>query len=600
MINHDYLLREFPGVQIQAMETILQQNDKLRVEWGNSDRIPFVGWVGLNIKFGDLKASAEITVPFLVTTDKLNNTILGFNAIASLVQSTGNSDILVQALTAAFKHSSGSKVKSFVQLVQSFTPEDEEVDVKVRGDHVIVPPNKIMHLSCKANIGVIEERRPMMFEGDTVNAPEGIQYSDSIIMLKSGCNNYFQVPVINNTNHSITILKNTSVGKIKYITSIIPLQVTEKFINNKSKASLQKQEILEQAEKEENIKVNVVETKGDLEHQEQVVNAINLSGLEDHQRKQVRELLREQHEVFSVSDDDIGDVTSHQMQINLTDSIPVQQNYTSVPKPLYEELKHYIEDLLNKRWIVHSKSSYSSPVVAVRKKDGSMRLCCDYRKLNNKTVPDKHPLPRIQDIIDSLGGNKYFSILDQTKAYHQLKIDPESRKYTAFITPWGFYEWVRIPFGLMNAPACFQRFMDHCLEGMRDEFVVPYLDDLLVYSASFEEHLSHLRLVFRRLQKHGVKLKAAKCELFQKEVSYLGRLISAAGYTADPRNVAAVKSKITKAPSTVTELRSVLGLIGYFRRSIPNFSKTASSLYGLLKDHPEKACNKTVNWESHH
>ena len=210
------------------------------------------------------------------------------------------------------------------------------------------------------------------------------------------------------------------------------------------------------------------------------------------------------------------------MEINLRHNTLVQQSYNTIPRPSHGEDKNCIEDLLNKKWIIHSQSSYSSPVVAVRKKDGSLQLCCDYRKLNSKKISHRHPLPRIQNIIDNLGGNNFFSLLDQNKAYQQLQRDPNSRKYTAFITPWGFCEWVPIPFGLINAPACFQRFMDYCIDEYRDGFTVPCLDDLLIYSATFQQHLEHLRLVFQRLKRHGIKVKTFKCHLFKREISYLG------------------------------------------------------------------------------
>ena len=183
--------------------------------------------------------------------------------------------------------------------------------------------------------------------------------------------------------------------------------------------------------------------------------------------------------------------------------------------------------------------------------------------------------------------------MDQSKTYHQLHLHPDSRKLTAVTTPWGFYEWVRIPFGLMNAPAAFQRFMEHCLGDCRDNFAVPYLDDLLIFSKTFEEHLNHMKLVLQQLKKHGIKIKPSKCNLFKREVSCLGRFISAEGYTVDP--------KIRKGPTNISELRRLLGLIGYFRRSIPNFSQTVKPLYQLLKDKELKRGSKqNIEWKDDH
>jgi hypothetical protein len=149
------------------------------------------------------------------------------------------------------------------------------------------------------------------------------------------------------------------------------------------------------------------------------INDLDFSGLTTQQRVMVKQMLEEEKESFSTSDDDIGCIEELELKLNMKDQTPVQKTFNSIPRPLYPEVKQYIEDLLNRGWITKSKSPYSSPVVCVRKKNGELRLCVDYRELNKRTTPDRHPLPRVQDTLDGLGGNKWFSLVDQGKAYHQ-------------------------------------------------------------------------------------------------------------------------------------------------------------------------------------
>ncbi|KAK3752993.1 hypothetical protein QZH41_016307, partial [Actinostola sp. cb2023] len=311
---------------------------------------------------------------------------------------------------------------------------------------------------------------------------------------------------------------------------------------------------------------------------------VDLSSLNKEQYSVVAQMLMEEHESFATSNEDLGCIPDLEMQINLTDQQPVQKRYTSVPRPLYPEVKQYIEDLLNQNIITKSQSPYSSPVVCVRKKDGSLRLCVDYRELNQKSLADRHPIPRVQESLDSLGGNTWFSVLDQGRAYHQGFMHEDSRAYTAFITPWGLYEWVRIPFGLKNAPANFQRFMERCLDGLRDQIAIPYLDDVIVFSQTFEEHVENLRTVLRRLRKHGVKLKPKKCDMFKHEVKFLGRIVSKDGYRMDPNNVKAVVQLKDLHPKNVGEVRQIAGLLSYYRRYIKDFARLAKPIYDLISE----------------
>jgi hypothetical protein len=387
-----------------------------------------------------------------------------------------------------------------------------------------------------------------------------------------------QVQVTNDTMHDIVLPGRTVLGSLELIRSVTPIEVKLKENVDEKRADMNFGMEKQRTSQTKDPCHSTVNSEN-----EQFIPEVDLSTLTPEQQTLVKKMLYEERDTFAIDDDDIGCIKDLKMEINLTDRQPVQKNYASIPRPLYPEVKHYLEDLLNKNFIKRSKSPYSSSVVCVRKKDGTMRLCVDYRALNKKTIQDRHPIPRIQETLDNLGGNSWFSTLDQGKAYHQGFVSPDSQPFTAFVTPWGLYEWVRIPFGLTNAPASFQRFMEGCLGDLPDQICIPYLDDIIIFSKSFEEHVEHVRLVLQKLQQHGVKLKPGKCRLFKRQVSFLGRKVSEKGYNIDPKATEAVILLKSKIPRTVGEVRRVIGLLGVYRRHIKDFSKIAKPIYELLE-----------------
>ena len=314
--------------------------------------------------------------------------------------------------------------------------------------------------------------------------------------------------------------------------------------------------------------------------------------LSEEERSQVFSLLHKWKDIFSTGDTDMGrtDVIKH--KINLTDEIPFREAHRRIPPNMYEEVRRHIKDMLQSNVIQESCSPYASPVVLVKKPDGSLRFCIDYRKLNSKTIKNAHPLPRIDETLDSLLGSKYFSTLDLKAGYWQIEMEEQDKPKTAFtVGPLGFYEWNVMPFGLANAPATFQYLMQKTMGDLHLSQCLLYIDDIIIFSSSFEEHLQRLEAVFQRLKKAGLKLKPSKCHLFHEKVKYLGHIISSDGIETDPSKIEALKHWPT--PSSVQDMRRFLGFAGYYRRFVSNFAQISRPLHDLLKgDIPSKRCQR--------
>ena len=387
---------------------------------------------------------------------------------------------------------------------------------------------------------------------------ECIDIKETLITVPKASCCSISIPIQNITDHDIVIKRSTIVEQLFKVQSVITLPY-----------QADRSENLFQASKVETDSVEAKVLNMAAYNQEKVSEPsdswepevdICTKGLSDDQVRQNKKPLKADCHSFSRTDDDIGCAPDLEMDIRLVDTEPIRKTNSSIPPPSFKEVKDYLYDLMSKGFIRKSCSSYSSPVVCVRKKEGTLRLYIDYHELNSKSQKDRQPLPRIQDALNNPKGNNWFTLLDQGKTYHQGFIKEESRPLTAFITPWGLYEWIRIPVGLSGAPGCFQNFMETSLADLRD-----------------------VRKVLKRLHSKGIKLKSSKCELFRQEVRYLGHKITKEGYSMDARDTEAVQSLKDKQPSKVGEVRQILGFISYYRKYIPDFSRRAKLIYGLLK-----------------
>ena len=306
------------------------------------------------------------------------------------------------------------------------------------------------------------------------------------------------------------------------------------------------------------------------------------SQLSQDQQEQLKHLLQEFAGVFQ---DKPGATSMIEHHIKTGSAPSVRLPPYRVPQAFRDSVKAELDEMLASEIIEPSTSDWSAPMVLVKKQDGSLRVCVDYRRLNCVSETDAYPMPRIDDLIDQVGGSRFISTLDLTRGYWQVPVAKEDRPKTAFVTPYGLFQFNVMPFGLQGAPATFQRLMDRVIQGL--DFAAAYLDDLIIFSSTWEEHLQHIQSVLEKLKEAGLTAKAKICEFGASECAYLGHIVGSGRVRPLPGKISAIES--LGVPTTKKEVRTFLGITGYYRRFIENYSSIAAPLTDLTKkDAPHK------------
>ncbi|KAK7915842.1 hypothetical protein WMY93_011603 [Mugilogobius chulae] len=305
-------------------------------------------------------------------------------------------------------------------------------------------------------------------------------------------------------------------------------------------------------------------------------------------KAKLTELVVKYQSIFSRDKLDCGKAVGYLHRIRVTDEKPFKLPCRRIPPTQYEKLREVLDDMVERDIIRKSSSEYASPLVIVSKKTGDLRICNDFRWLNARTVKDAHPLPHPADALSALGGNAFFSTMDLTSGYYNVEVHEDDRKYTAFPSPFGLYEYNRMPQGLCNSPATFMRMMLGIFGDQNFLSLLCYLDDVLVFAPSESLALERLEMVFQRLQSHNLKLAPKKCNFLRRSVKFLGHIISADGIQSDPDKVAAITSLTesdlmedgTNVPSQC-KVRSFLGMVVYYQQFIEGCSAIAKPLFKL-------------------
>ena len=493
----------------------------------NSSRTEVTGMIRGVIKIGDFQSPVKLNIlpganhEILLGRDWISTNVQAFNFDTGEIVFKGNKDTGINTANAQEGLSTITRAK-VAKLTVLEPSEEAEVEVYPGSDMVA---------------------KELLFTPDEKTQSCGLSAKNQIV---PGFKSTMKIRVINGSNKKIRLFPNRCIGSFKI------------------QGSAQVNVIVIESNEENRLTHNVQEH----------------DGLED-EVNQLKDFLHDRRNVFASKMSEMGRAKSIKHEIRLETEKPIRARFYRLDRAKEEILEQKVQEMWDNDLIEPSKSEFSSPSLIVEKATGGHRVVTDFRQLNQVTIHDSMPMPLIQDILDGLGKAKFFSTIDLYAGYHQIEMEEESKKYTAFVTKNKLMQYKVMAMGLRNSGATFQRLMNQIFQGLNYKILYSYIDDVIIFSETVPEHIERLRLAFDRLEAENLRLKFDKCKFLQTSVDFLGYKLSGEGVQPNPKKLAVVRDY--PIPRSVKEVRSFTGLCSYFRRSVKDFSKIASPLYNLTK-----------------
>ena len=537
-VNLQYTL----GLEVHKLDSMLT------VEGAGGHQLPYLGYVEVDLYLKEMEEPVQRAIMLVVPDTAYHQRVpvlIGTNILGNLKQVQDGDPAWNVALASLAKHRAIVNTSEPLGFLRTIKP-------------LVVPPRSCVVIQGRTRVQALSQRISVCLEeAKEQSLPRGVVVSPCVLTLLPGTSSSkLPVQVVNHLDQEVSIPAKTRICDLYSIEDVSSLNSTVPIGQSSG---------------------NEVGSDSFLDHFQDLSET--LSGVEV---EEVQRLLTEWKSIFSLHDLDLGLTDKAIHRIRLKDDVPFKERPRPIPPSMYEGVRKHLKEMQELGVIRKSQSPYASNVVVVRKKSGALRFCLDLRAINAKTIPDRYSLPRIDFTLDALSGAKWFSALDLKSGYWQVPLAEEDKCKTAFtVSPLGFWECERMPFGLTNAPATFQRLMEDCMGDLHLKFCLLYLDDVIIFSRTYEEHLERLIAVFEKLREAGLKLSTSKCHFFRREIKYLGHVISSSGIAVDPGKISCVKD--WPEPKTVTEVQRFLGFTSFYRRFIKGFAGIAKPLHKVCQ-----------------